>query len=63
MPDLLTILLNGSTFDQAIEQSKLALQEMAARKNTRTFKVTNNNGFITTQLYVRDDEKQKVVIG
>lgn len=58
MSALLEVLLNGHTLQQVLEQSAQARQEMAARKTVRTFKVTNNNGFITTDLY----PEEKVVI-
>lgn len=48
---LLKALLNGGDFKDALAANGKAIQDVAARKTVRSFKVTRNNGFITTEIY------------
>lgn len=51
MSVLLKALLNGANFEEALDANGKAIHQVAARKTTRSFKVTRHNGFISTQIY------------
>jgi len=48
---LLNALLNGASFEEALEASGKAIGQVASRKSKLSFKVTRHNGFISTEIY------------
>jgi hypothetical protein len=51
MSILLKALLGGADFKEALAANGKAIRKVAARKTTRSFKVTRHNGFISTEIY------------
>lgn len=50
--NLLKMLLNGQTIDEALKNSQQEIKKITARKKPRHFKVTHHgHGYITTNMY------------
>lgn len=62
MSVLLKALLSGANFEEALDASGKAIHQVAARKTSRSFKVTRHNGFISTQMYPELAEEKEEAI-
>lgn len=57
---LLDALLNGASFEEALEANGRAIRQVASRKSKLSFKVTRRNGFISTEIYLELREQAAV---